>query len=526
MSRYEDSDGGGWKAPRRRWRPTSKPRQRVSGRRASAWVLVTGWLAAALVGVLVVAALGAYVKYRTVWDSIKRIDATSLGKQPPKFNNAENILLIGSDTRSGANATIGGAIGCNCSDTLMLLHISPGHHRVTVISIPRDTMVPIMYCPADKQAGAVGQQAGAPGEVERINAALSSGGPICTWKTVDYVTNIHIDHFIELDFTGFEKVIDDIGGVNVCLPYAVDDPMSGLHLSAGRHHVMGRSALAFWRTREDLGYGSDLQRIQRDQYLMAALVQGIERSGLLNSPTKILSVVKDAADAMETDTGLEQSAMLQIADSMRGLSSESVQFVTAPNVPYPGDPGAEVQLEQPQATALFNAIAHDTTLPKAKKVRKSRSTTTPVVDAIPSKVNVTVLNGTDITGLAAQAGSDLTGRGFNVVSTGDASTIGYTNPVIEYASATDLPAVHTLKAQLSGVKIRKDTSLTPGTINLIVGSNFNGLASQSSSLSSSSSSASSVPSVGSLSSAYGGVAANTNICKDQAAFAGPDTPAG
>ena len=149
------------------------------------------------------------------------------------------------------------------------------------------------------------------------------------------MTNIHIDHFIQLDFTGFEKVIDDIGGVSVCLPFAVDDTMSGLDLSAGRHHVMG-VALAFWRTREDLGYGSDLQRIQRDQLLMASLVQGIERSGLLNSPTKILSVVKDAADAMETDSGLEQSTMLQIADSLRGLSSQSVQFVTAPNVPYRG----------------------------------------------------------------------------------------------------------------------------------------------------------------------------------------------
>ncbi len=516
MSRYDQSDSGGRKPSRRTRRPEGGP---VSRRRASVWVLITGWMAAVLVGVLVVAALGAYVKYRTVWDSITRIDATSLGKQPPKYNNAENILLLGSDTRAGANAAIGGSVGCNCSDTLMLLHISPGHHRVTVVSIPRDTMVPVLACPADKQVGAAGQQAGAPGEVERINSALAYGGPICTWKTVDYVTNIHIDHFIQLDFTGFEKVIDDIGGVNVCLPFAVDDVMSGLHLSAGRHHVMGRQALAFWRTREDLGYGSDLQRIQRDQLLMASLVQGIERSGLLNSPTKILSVVKDAADAMETDSGLQQSAMLQIADSLRGLSSQSVQFVTAPNVPYTGDPTAEVQLEQPQADALFNAIAHDTKLPQPKKAKKPKRSTTPVLLTTPSKVNVNVLNGTDISGLAGQAGSDLTGRGFNVVSTGDAGTTGYTDPVIEYASAADLPAARTLKAQLSDVTIAKDTGLTPGTLDLIVGSSFNGLASAPSK-------PSPPPSVDNLSSTYGGVTANTNICKDQSAFAGPDSPGG
>ncbi len=513
MSRYDESDSRGGKPPRR-------TRRSVSPRRASVWVLVTGWMAAVLVGVLVVAALGAYVKYRTVWDSIMRIDATSLGKQPPKYNNAENILLLGSDTRSGANGAIGGDVGCNCSDTLMVLHISPGHHRVTVVSIPRDTMVPILACPADKQVGAAGQQAGSPGEVERINSALAYGGPICTWKTVDYVTNIHIDHFIQLDFTGFEKVIDDIGGVSVCLPFAVDDTMSGLHLSAGRHHVMGREALAFWRTREDLGYGSDLQRIQRDQLLMASLVQGIERSGLLNSPTKILSVVKDAADAMETDSGLEQSTMLQIADSLRGLSSQSVQFVTAPNVPYPGDPGAEVQLEQPQASALFSAIAHDTKLPSMKTKKPKNSAATPVLDTAPSKVNVNVLNGTGISGLAGQAGSDLAGRGFNVVSTGDAATTGYTDPVIEYASAADLPAVRTLKAQLSSVTVQKDTSLTPGTVDLIVGSSFSGLASASSS------SPAKAPSVDNLSSTYGGVTANTNICKDQSAFAGPSSPGG
>ena len=271
--------------------------------------------------------------------------STSLGKQPPKFNNAENIMLLGSDTRTGVNGRIGGHVGCNCSDTVMLLHISPGHHRVTVISIPRDTEVPILSCAASD--GATGQQA-APGQLEPINYTLSYGGPVCTWKTLDYVTHIHIDHFIQLDFTGFEKIIDDIGGVNVCLPFSVNDSMSGLKLTAGRHHIRGAQALAFWRTREDLGFGSDLQRIQRDQLLMASLVQGIERSGLLNSPTKVLGVVKDAADAMTTDSTLEQSQMLQIATSLKGLSSQSVQFITAPNVPYVAN-NQKVQLEQPQA---------------------------------------------------------------------------------------------------------------------------------------------------------------------------------
>ena len=506
MSRYDEPEGGEWKSPRRRWR---------GGRRGSVWRLVSGWLAAILVGVLVAAALGAYVKYRTVWDSIKRVDATSLGKQPPKFNNAENIMLLGSDTRTGVNGKIGGHVGCNCSDTVMLLHISPGHHRVTVVSIPRDTEVPILSCAASD--GATGQQA-APGQLEPINYTLSYGGPVCTWKTIDYVTHIHIDHFIQVDFTGFEKIIDDIGGVNVCLPFSVDDSMSGLKLTAGRHHIRGAQALAFWRTRENLGFGSDLQRIQRDQYLMASLVQGIERSGLLNSPTKVLGVVKDAADAMTTDSTLDQSQMLQIATSLKGLASQSVQFITAPNAPYVAN-DQKVQLEQPQADKLFHAIAHDTKLPKTKKTKKSHATTTPVLDTTPSKVNVNVLNGAGINGLAGQAGSDLTSRGFNVVSTGDAGTTGYTNPVIEYASSADRAAVNTLKAQLSGVTVHKVTTLTPGTIDLIVGSSFTGLSPAKSSPSPS-------PSVGSLSTTYGGITASANICKDTGAFAGPDSPGG
>ena len=168
--------------------------------------------------------------------------------------------------------------------------------------------------------------------------------------------------------------------------------------------------------------------------------------------------------------------------------------------------------------SLFHAIAHDTKLPKAKKSKKSKhAVTTPVLDTTPSKVNVNVLNGAGINGLAGQAGSDLTARGFNVVSTGDAGTTGYTNPVIEYASSADLPAVNTLKAQLSGVTVDKVTTITPGTIDLIVGSSFNGLAAAKPSPS---------PSVSSLSTTYGGITANANICKDTSAFAGPLSPGG
>ena len=377
MSRHTDVDDTARSTPPRRRRQAEGRRTRYSLRqRAAAWTSV------AVVAVLVAGALVAYAKYRSYWDSIQRVDVAGLvGRQPPKLNNAENILLIGSDTRVGQRG-IGGSQGVipgQRSDTLMLLHISPGHRRVTVVSIPRETMVPVLSCAASD--GTTGQQA-APGEQELINAALNFGGPACTWKTVEAVTHIHLDHFVQLDFTGFEKIIDDLGGVNICLPVKVDDPLSGLNLSAGVHHVFGHEALAFWRTREDLGDGSDLERITRDQYLMAALVQGIVHSGLLSSPTKMLKIVGDATGAMATDTGLDQNTMLQIAESLRGVTIGSVQFITAPNVLWPPNPN-DVEFKQPQADELFSAIQHDTLLPKAAKKTK-KPTAPPVVDVTPS----------------------------------------------------------------------------------------------------------------------------------------------
>jgi LCP family protein required for cell wall assembly len=336
-----------------------------TARRRRVLARVAGTLAVVVTLAVVSGSLFFYSKYREVWHSIKRQDVSRdlvhIAKPPPPDPRAVNILLIGSDSRSGGNGAIGGRDGIDGqrSDTVMVLHVAPGAHNAVVLSFPRDSVVPVYACTAEK--GAIGQTA-VPGEIEQINATFAYGGPGCLWKTVEETTHIHIDDFIELSFVGFEKVIDDVGGVSVCLPEAVDDPTSGLHLSAGRHRIHGPQALAFWRTREGLGSGMDTERIQRDQFLMAALLQGMENSGVLTSTSKMASVIADAARHMTTDTQLTQSRMLSIADSLRGLSSKSVQFIEVPWVLYPGNTNW-VQWQQPQAHALFSAIAHDTKLP-------------------------------------------------------------------------------------------------------------------------------------------------------------------
>lgn len=510
-------DSGNMPWQRIREKPAKRGRKRLStGQR------VAGWLSIAVVTILVVAVLGLYIEFRSDFDSIKRIDVTGLlGNQPPKLNGAENILLIGSDTRSGQDGIGGTQSGCNCSDTLMVMHISPGttgHRGAMVMSIPRDTMVPFISCPANN--GFPGQTAD-PESFERINATLATGGPVCTWKTVEAQTGIHIDHFVQLDFSGFQNVINDLDGVYICLPFPVDDPGSGLNLTAGLHHVFGHEALAFWREREAVGEGSDLQRIQRDQYLMAALVQGMVHSGLLRSPTKVLNVIRDASNAMTTDSGLDENAMLQIAESMEGLSTKNVQFVTAPNVPYPADPTAELSFEQPNADELFSAIQHDTVASKAQPA-PAKSTPPPAVAiATPSQVKVQVENGTGAQGLASQVRADLQNDGYDVVGTGDANNFNYPNSVIEYAGSSDLPEVNTLKAQVPNAETLQNPSLTPGTLALIVGSSFTSL---SPAPASSPGASSPSPSATSVAASDNALSANVGICHDQAAFAGPNSP--
>jgi LCP family protein required for cell wall assembly len=517
-----------------------RPRRRWFGGRYRTSSVALGGLATLLAVVLVAGFLTAYMKYREVWDSITHVDVSAdlhSSKLPPPDPNALNLLLIGSDSRVGKNGAIGGSTGISGarSDTVMLVHVAPGESQIDVISFPRDTVVPILSCtPEDGTTGQTAQ----PGQVEQLNATFAYGGPGCLWETLEETTGIHIDDFIELTFVGFVDAINALGGVNVCVPAAIDDPMSGLDISAGHHHIYGKMALAFWRTREDLGEGDDPQRIQRDQYLMASLLQGIEKSGLLNSPGKILGVI-DALSAnhnISIDDQLTPTRLLKIAEDLHGISTESVQFVTSPYTTYDPNPNW-VQWEEPQAQDLFSAIAHDNTLPKsdstATKTSKSKGkskkdkgtkaasqpTPTPQSSSTttvqPAQIQVAVYNGTTTSNLATTTSAALTARGFDVIGQPlDAASDTYTDSVIQYASSADLAKARYLAQEVgpSGdVKLQLDPQLSAGTMNLILGSTFSALQP--------------VPSSSALqniASTYGGISGNVNICTDQAAFSGPD----
>jgi LCP family protein required for cell wall assembly len=469
------------------------------------------WTAIAIAAVLVAGTLSTYILLRLKLDGITHIAKIDAAHRPPRYNNALNILLLGSDNRHGHNGSIGGRNGCNCSDTIMLAHISPGRGKVTVVSIPRDTVVPFYACsPTD---GLPGQQAN-PYAVERINATLAAGGPECVRETVEQQSGVYIDNVIEIDFTAFEQVINDVGGVNVCLPFSIHNVISlaggtGLDLPAGRHHIWGRVALQFWRTRENIADGSDIARIARDQYLLAQLVKGVLHTGLLHSPSKLYKVLGDVANNMVTDAS--NIDLLHLATSLDGVSSSHVQFITAPWVSYPGNPN-EVEFAEPQANAVFWALAHDTKLPKITKKKKGLKT--PPVGTVgqpltvsPSQVKVMVLNGSSGANLASQAATALTNRGFTVVGTGYAATTNYTTSVIKYATVADLPAAGTLKQQFSSVTLQLDPSLAPGTVQVILGSSFTNLAPPQQT----------AQAVSGLSTDYGGITANVS-CRNSAFY--------
>lgn len=316
-----------------------------------------GWVAVGLSVLIVAGVLTGYAAYREVFGKIHQVPVRDLGKRPPKFNNSLNILVIGSDTRQGVNARFGAHISGQRSDTIMVLHLSPGLKHAVVLSIPRDSVVPVLSC--SHAPGAPGQSA-QPGQVEQINGTFAMGGPGCLWKTIEHTTHLRLDHFMELNFTGFENVINDLGGVRICLPFAINDQRSHLHLTSGPHHVWGSTALAYWRVRY-IGMGSDLERIARDQYLMASIAQKMKHTNVLANPAKVYQVVSDVASSLTTDSAMTQSTMISLARGLRTMKLEDVHFIQVPTVTY--QPNPDWVRWASAASGLFSAIAHDRKLP-------------------------------------------------------------------------------------------------------------------------------------------------------------------
>lgn len=276
----------------------------------------------------------------------------SASQEAPLPTEAVNILVLGSDSRSGKeNQALGGGSSTGArSDTAMVVHIDAGRTTATVVSIPRDTLVTRPSCPLES-GGSTSAAYGA-----MFNSAYSVGGPVCAVKTVESITNVRMDHYIEIDFSGFAKLVDALGGVTVTTDEDIDDDDSHLTLKAGTHHLNGKQALAFARTRHGIGDGSDLGRIGLQQKLVKALLEQISSTNLLTRPTKLYSVADAITGSLTTDTGLDSlTELMSLGESLKGLSSDEVKTVTMPVVTAPSNPN-RVVAKEPAARELWESL--------------------------------------------------------------------------------------------------------------------------------------------------------------------------
>ena len=365
----------------------------VAGRKARhrrVMLTVSGALSAAVL--FVAGTAWGFTSY--INDTIGRVNAGTAGTPA---SGPLNVLLAGVDQRSGLTRHqqlalhVGRAVSAN-SDTMMLIHVSGDRSRVTVISLPRDSWVEI------------------PGHgMNKINAAYGLGGPPLVVKTVEANTGLTINDFIQVNFLGFVKVIDALGGVNICLPFAVDDSYSGLHLSKGLHHVSGITALEYARDRHSFA-ASDLARIQDQQRLLSSMLTEAISSGTLANPVKLDRFLRAALSAIKVDQGLNVAAL---ADQLRGISPHDVRFMTVPlsNYNYQTPTGQLAVLwDTKESQALFSELKNDkpATKPRPGHARKASR------KLRRSQVPVEVWNGTLIGGLSATTGTDLSKLGFPV----------------------------------------------------------------------------------------------------------------
>lgn len=272
----------------------------------------------------------------------------------PVALDAQNILLVGSDSRSGEGNSKYGRDdgGSQRSDTTILLHLAADRKSATAMSIPRDLMVEIPSCRKSDGTRSRAQFA-------QFNWAFEVGGAACTIRTIEKLTDIRVDHHMVVDFSGFTDMVDAVGGVEVCLKDPVEDTQAQLKLPAGRQTLNGEQALGFVRVRHGIGDGSDTQRMDRQQRFLGALFKKVQSNGVLLNPAQLYPLLDAATKSITTDSGLNSlSDLYDLARSMRSVPMEKVQFLTVPRQPYTQDPNRD-ELVQPDAKSLFERLRED-----------------------------------------------------------------------------------------------------------------------------------------------------------------------
>ncbi len=309
---------------------------------------------------------------------------------------ATNILFIGSDSRKLKSKGYGNEAGQR-SDALMLVHFAKDNKRVDAVQIPRDTLTNLPAC-KDTGSGAF-----AGGANLMINSALA-GGPACSVRAVEALSNVHIDHFVQLDFDGFASMVNALGGVNVCLDKPMVDPDAKLDLPAGKQKLNGKNALALARTRHAVGDGSDIGRLGHQQVVMSSIIGRARSAGVLTRPDRLFKFLNALTSSITVDEGISSiSKLTGLAKRARAVPDSKIRFITMPNGTAPTDPNRVVKTAD--ADTIFASIAKDREVPVESK--DTETATAP-------KTPVKVLNAAGTQGLASSAQAALVKEGYVV----------------------------------------------------------------------------------------------------------------
>ncbi|HEV2346671.1 MAG TPA: LCP family protein [Actinocrinis sp.] len=474
-----DADDARRDEPATDTRPPGPGTQRKA-RRRRALKIVAAALAAL---VLASAATGAYV-YEHLFGRIRTVSLAHLTHRPAtakadaQGNTAQNLLILGSQTRdgqSGPNLGDSSKLGTDISDTTMLVHVSAERKWAVVVSIPRDLIVPRPQCQGRTDPTVTVSASSA----AMFDLAMNLGGPACAVATVEQMTGIRIDHFVEVTFNAFQELTTAVGGVTVCIPPpGINDPdYSGLVLGPGLHTVSGGQALEFVRDRHGVGTGTDLGRIQYQQMFVSSLFAKLTSAGTLSDPITLYKVANAVTGNLTVDDGLKSlSAMVGLAQSVAGLKSHYVQFVTAPYVFDPVDPN---RVDPGQGfAAVWDDLRADTPLPGSPAagafgITASRSPSPSVsmsasASSVPlASLTVKVYNGTSTPSLAANAAANLKALGVST-SVGDSGYSGFAKTEIYYPAGQRAQA-QALAGQVVGAEIEQSSNV--GTLTLVVGQN-------------------------------------------------------
>ncbi|MCX3063925.1 LCP family protein [Streptomyces beihaiensis] len=341
----------------------SSPTGAWRGRRRRRWLRYSAVGAAFVVLVTAGAGWIAYEKLNgnITEDTAAADELARYDKERPTVlvAGAQNLLIIGSDSRAGANAKYGRNDGTQRSDTTILLHVAADRKSATALSIPRDLMVHVPSC---------GKPGGGRTEPMFVmfNSAFELGGSACTIRTVEKLTGIRINHHMIVDFQGFKKMVDAVDGVQVCLAKPIDDKDAHLKLPAGRQTLNGEQALGYVRARKTLGNGSDTERMDRQQRFLGALIQKVQSNGVLLNPAKLYPVLDAATSSLTTDPGLASlHGLYDLVRGLRGIPADRIQFLTVPREPYVYNANRD-QLVQPAADQLFARLRADEPVVVAK----------------------------------------------------------------------------------------------------------------------------------------------------------------